>query len=198
MKLQKNMAVIFTFIFIMLVISGCAQPDLKITSEPKTLTETDNSDAAISQKTTDVPPLPPNENIDAPQAASPNSSPVTYTGTVLAGTTAKYIAFNAPDYNTALRANKIILLYFYANWCPTCSEEQKQVTGFFYAQANPDIVGFRVNYKDSDTDRDEEALARQYGITYQHTKIIVKDAKQLKKSLESWDTARYEKEFAEI
>ena len=64
------------------------------------------------------------------------------------------------------------VLYFYANWCPTCRPADAE----FKANANqiPDrVVLIRVNYNDSDTDSEEEQLATKYGITYQHTFVQI-------------------------
>ena len=46
-----------------------------------------------------------------------------YSGKVLAGTTSPYLDFKKADYDKALADNKIIVLDFYANWCPICREE---------------------------------------------------------------------------
>lgn len=114
-----------------------------------------------------------------------------YTGTVLAGTAAPLLDFNKADYEKALTTHKLIVLYFYANWCPICKVEFPQTEAAFNALSNKNVIGFRVNFNDSDTDQDEVALARQFGVSYQHTKIFVKDNARVLKSPESWDTARY-------
>lgn len=121
-----------------------------------------------------------------------------YKGTHLAGTTTPYLAFTKADYEKALSENKVILLYFYASWCPVCRVEQKETTAFFDGLDREDVVGFRVNFKDSDTDADEEALARQFGIPYQHTKVILKDGKQALKSLEQWGKPEYEEALSSV
>lgn len=94
--------------------------------------------------------------------------------------------------------NKIILLNFYANWCPLCKQEQPETFAAFNELNNPKIIGFRVNYKDSATDENEEALAKEFGITYQHTKIIIKDGQRVLKAPDSWDKARYLEELAKV
>lgn len=64
------------------------------------------------------------------------------------------------------------VLFFFANWCPTCrpvdTEIQKRI-----AEIPNDIVILRVNYNDSDTDNTEKELAKKYGITYQHTFVLL-------------------------
>ncbi|MBC8500532.1 MAG: hypothetical protein ISS25_03145 [Nanoarchaeota archaeon] len=112
-------------------------------------------------------------------------------GTVLAGTTSKYIDFNKADYERAKTENKVVLLDFYATWCLICIEEQKETVAAFDDLDNPNVIGFRVNYKDSDTDSDENALAEEFGIIYQHTKVIIKDGEVVQKALDSWDKDRF-------
>ena len=122
-----------------------------------------------------------------------------YTGNVLAGTEAtKYLEFNKADYDKALKEKRKILLYFYANWCPLCRAEQPETFAAFNEINNLDLIGFRVNYKDSDTDADEEALAKEFGVAYQHTKVILKDGQRVLKAPDSWDKQRYLDEIAKV
>lgn len=122
-----------------------------------------------------------------------------YKGKVLAGTEkTKYLEFNRADYDKALKEKKKILLYFYANWCPTCRLEQPQTFAAFNEINDQDLIGFRVNFRDSDTDADEEALAREFGVSYQHTKIILKGGQKAGKFPDSWDKQRYLDELNKI
>ena len=110
-----------------------------------------------------------------------------YTGRVLAGTKAPFIIFNLPDYEKALKDNKVIVLDFFANWCPECRAEAPQLHAGFDALNSDKVIGFRVNYNDTDTDKDERDLAGKYAITFQHTKIIIKNGKEFSKSVITWD-----------
>lgn len=118
-----------------------------------------------------------------------------YTGKVLAGSSSPYIAFNKPDYDNAISSGKVVFLDFFANWCPVCREEAPNLKAGFDALQTDKVVGFRVNYNDTETDEDEKKLAREFGITYQHTKVILKNGKEITKSLESWDKETFLKEI---
>jgi thiol:disulfide interchange protein len=77
-------------------------------------------------------------------------------------------------YNQAKEEGKVIFLEFYANWCPGCQRQKPINEGTFESSELPEnAVGFQVNYKDSETDTFEESLAREFGITFQHTRIIL-------------------------
>lgn len=115
-----------------------------------------------------------------------------YTGTVLAGKSAPLLDYNKADYDAAIASDKLVVLYFYANWCPICKVEvPNALYPAFNELTTEKVIGIRINYKDSDTDKDEENLARQYGITYQHTKVFVKNGKQILKAPDTWDKTRY-------
>jgi thiol-disulfide isomerase/thioredoxin len=110
---------------------------------------------------------------------------------VLAGTTATFQIFDKADYEAALASDKLIVLYFYANWCPICKAELPETYAAFNELETDKVIGFRVNYNDNDTDKDEEALAKEFQVPYQHTKVFVLNGKQILKSPESWDKNRY-------
>lgn len=97
-----------------------------------------------------------------------------------------YLPFSKDDYQRALDGDKIILLNFYANWCPFCRAEEPVIAAGFGSLASDRLVGFRVNYNDSETDADEKALADQFKITYQHTKVILKDGKEVFRTGDTW------------
>ncbi len=118
-----------------------------------------------------------------------------YKGELLAGNESPYLVFNKEDYDKALSENKTILLYFYANWCPECKIEQPETISAFNEMKNKNLIGFRVNYKDSDTDNNEIALAKEFGISYQHTKVIIKGGVKLLKAPDSWNKDRYLEEL---
>jgi len=116
---------------------------------------------------------------------------VIYTGTVLAGSLSPLLEYNDTDYKMAIASDKLVVLYFYANWCPICKAEFPKMQAVFDGLKSDDVVGFRVNYNDSDTILSEKALAKEFGVAYQHTKVFVKGGQRVLKSPEGWDETRY-------
>ncbi len=79
------------------------------------------------------------------------------------------------EYDQAALANnenKRRVLFFYANWCPTCRPADANFKTNI-DKIPDDAILIRVNYKDSETDQQEKDLAELYGITYQHTFVQI-------------------------
>ena len=119
-----------------------------------------------------------------------------YSGAVLAGKSAPLLDFNKADYDASLKSDKLVVLYFYANWCPICKNETANALYPAFNELSSDkVIGFRVNYKDDQTDNDETNLAKEFGVAYQHTKVFVKNGARILKSPEGWDKNRYQSEI---
>jgi len=82
----------------------------------------------------------------------------------------RYIAYSKDILKNSQNTRRV--LYFYANWCPTCLPANDDLSSKA-DQIPSDVTVIRVNYNDSDTDEDEKELARKYGITYQHTFVQI-------------------------
>lgn len=98
-----------------------------------------------------------------------------------------YSPFVKKDYEEALAKGQLIVLDFYADWCPICRAEAPELEQAFFELNDPKVMGFRVNFKDVETDNDEKELAKQFAIPYQHTKIILKNGKEVARHLDQWD-----------
>jgi thiol-disulfide isomerase/thioredoxin len=118
-----------------------------------------------------------------------------FSGTVLAGSTSPLLEFNEADYKKAVASDKLVVLYFYASWCPLCRAEFPKMESAFDAITSNDVVGFRVHFNDPELTDPQEDLAREFGVAYQHTKVFLKNGQRVLKSPETWDQARYSSEI---
>ncbi|MEK6902007.1 MAG: hypothetical protein AABX02_00270, partial [archaeon] len=77
--------------------------------------------------------------------------------------------------------------------CPICKAQAPKLEEGLSNLNSDQLVAFRVNYKDNETDADETALAQKFNITYQHTHVVVDSSEKiLLKSNEDWSTADVE------
>lgn len=81
-----------------------------------------------------------------------------------------YLPFQNGVLNSQFTGRRV--LFFYANWCPTCRPADRNIEASL-DQFPSDLQVIRVNYNDSDTDAEEKSLAEQYQITYQHTFVQI-------------------------
>lgn len=111
----------------------------------------------------------PSSSTTLDKRESTNTEASKTTGGVL--TNPRYVEFNSEEGLPAVEEGRRIL-FFYANWCPTCRpiniELQDRIS-----EIPDDLTIIRVNYNDTDTDKEEEALANEYQITYQHTFVQI-------------------------
>lgn len=126
---------------------------------------------------------------DSTSSVNNSDTPVSESssGKVLAGKSAQYKEFTQAEYKDALASGKTIFLDFYANWCPICRAEAPEIHAGFDALTTDQLVGFRVNFNDSDTDEAEKALAEQFEVPYQHYKVILQGGKAVFTSPDQWD-----------
>ena len=154
---------------------------------PTTETQTENDSGETIEDGT-----PPDEGAPAQPSGPDGDTNTGFSGTVIAGDTTPLIDFNKADYDKAINSDKLVVLYFFANWCPICKQEaEHSLYPAFNKLNNDQVVGFRVGFNDNQTDADEKNLAKEYGVVYQHTKVFVKDRVRILKSLEAWTEDRY-------
>ncbi|RJR14713.1 thioredoxin [Candidatus Microgenomates bacterium] len=79
----------------------------------------------------------------------------------------RYVAYTPQAFAAA--SNEKRVLYFHADWCPTCRPFNAELSTRT-SEIPSGVVVFKTNY---DT---ETALKQKYGITYQHTFVIVDSA----------------------
>ncbi|PIY80624.1 MAG: hypothetical protein COY80_02025 [Candidatus Pacebacteria bacterium CG_4_10_14_0_8_um_filter_42_14] len=108
---------------------------------------------------------------EAPEEAAMMKEEVV-TDEAMMESTSRYTVFS-PEALASVTTPRTVL-YFYANWCPTCKVANEDFTDND-SEIPTDLSVIRVNYADTDTDEAEKALAKKYGITYQHTFVQIDD-----------------------
>jgi thiol-disulfide isomerase/thioredoxin len=117
---------------------------------------------------------------------------------LIGGTVSKYYDWDKAKFDQAVADGKTILIDFAANWCGICQKEELHYKAAFAELNDPNIIGFKVHYKDDQTTPEHEALAQQYQIAYQHTKVVLKNGQVVKKSPEAWEKDRIIKELTSV
>lgn len=64
------------------------------------------------------------------------------------------------------------VLFFYANWCPTCASANKNFLEH-QSEIPENVTLIRTNYNDTETNEIEKKLAQEYAVTYQHTFVEI-------------------------
>jgi thiol-disulfide isomerase/thioredoxin len=118
-----------------------------------------------------------------------------FVGKVISGSGSPLLEFNEADYKKAVASDRLVVLYFYASWCPICKKEFKDTEKVFGELEDEQVVGFRVHFNDSETSDAQKELAREFGVGYQHTKVFIKNGERVLKSPESWSIERYRSEI---
>lgn len=117
-------------------------------------------------------------------------------GNVISGDSSPFVEYTRAGYEKALADGKIIFLNFYANWCPVCRAETPVIDAGFNSLNSDKIVGFKVNFKDSDTDEDEKKLASEFSIPYQHTKIFLVNGQEVDRYPNQWSKEDFDSAFS--
>lgn len=87
---------------------------------------------------------------------------------------AVYKDYTKEDYDKAVAEGKFLILFFTANWCEDCREQDTVnlsvlSTGLF----SEPIVGLKVHILDSETTTDTDALAKKYGVNKENSLVVI-------------------------
>jgi len=85
--------------------------------------------------------------------------------------------FNQEEFDEAKKSGDVILLDFYATWCPTCKKQQPIIKEVLSQEQFSSVVAFKVDY-DSATD-----LKAEYKIPRQSTLVVLKGDQEKGRSI---------------
>jgi thiol-disulfide isomerase/thioredoxin len=118
---------------------------------------------------------------------------------VLAGESSFLYDFSLEKYQQALNDHKNILLYFSASWCQECQDEMvNALLPMFDSLERDDIVGFRIHYNDTNTDKAERDLSIDFAVETQHTKVLLRNGRAVHVEDEVWDVLGYLQAFGDF
>lgn len=154
-KIPLSLALIFTTI----VFSSCTLPWQKKTITPETETVSETAETANTNlpiPPAPVPPEPPKDITpsDTPKAIAEGGIYLPYTTTAVA------------------QAKGQMVLFFHANWCPTCIAVNKDIEANL-KNIPTDLTLLKTSYDD------EKELKELYGVTAQHTFVQVDNTGKL-------------------
>jgi thioredoxin 1 len=91
--------------------------------------------------------------------------------------------FNATAFEAAQAQGKLVVLDFYAPWCPVCRRQHKNLEEALGARKNSHIVSFLVNYDDS------EELRKRHNVEGRSTLILFRGASEIARIKDSFTRA---------
>ncbi len=91
--------------------------------------------------------------------------------------TSTYQDYSEIVLDTAVAENKTVVLFFHANWCPTCKTADVDITENL-SDIPENVVVLKTDY-DS-----EKELKKKYNVTYQHTFVQIDQNKEM---VTSWN-----------
>lgn len=82
----------------------------------------------------------------------------------------RYVEYSKAALDQAAPGRRV--LFFFANWCPTCRPADASFREN-ESKIPEDVTVIRVNYNDTETNQEEKDLAAKYAVTYQHTYVQI-------------------------
>ncbi|MBI2671416.1 thioredoxin family protein [Candidatus Woesearchaeota archaeon] len=118
---------------------------------------------------------------------------------IAGSSTTKYLRYNKEDFEKAKQENKVIFLYFYANWCGICKAERPNIFKAFNEMNYESVIGFEIHFNDDETTKEDKEISKELGIAYQHTIIIINKEGELSyKSLSPLSKEKIKEEISKI
>lgn len=107
--------------------------------------------------------------------------------------------FTQSEFDKALSDGHDVLVYFFADWCPSCRAELESFDSSLSKVDRSGIRVFKVNVEDPRNATDEEkAFAKEYDATRRHTKIWIKGGQEVLFDSVQYNEDRYLLEFENL
>jgi thiol-disulfide isomerase/thioredoxin len=117
---------------------------------------------------------------------------------LIGGGVSRYYNWDKSMFDKAVSEGKTIFLEFSANWCPTCQKQEPHLIAGFAELNDPNVIGFKIHYKDDEMTPEHETLIKQYQVPYQYYKVILRNGQIIKRSPESWTKDKFLEEMRKL
>lgn len=84
-----------------------------------------------------------------------------------------YENYSVTEYDRALSEGRVLVLFFTANWCPICREQEPKNVNVFNSLDKSGVVALKVHVLDSETTEETDALAKKFDVLNQHTFVFL-------------------------
>jgi peroxiredoxin len=99
--------------------------------------------------------------------------------------------YTTDNFKLAQEEGKLVLLYFYTDWCPGCYVELMQLKKALKKFDPEELAVYVVDYKGEGVIAEEEELARDLKVDAKQTKVLIYHGKEVMRSADPWDEKRY-------
>lgn len=83
-----------------------------------------------------------------------------------------YRDYSKEDYDLALNEERVLVLFFTANWCTDCIL-QEEINSEVFSNLAEGVVGLEIHILDSETTTETDALAKKFDVTKESSFVIL-------------------------
>lgn len=84
-----------------------------------------------------------------------------------------YSDYSKTEFDNAISENRVLILYFTANWCNDCQQQDTINTQVFGDLSSSGLVGLRSHILDSETTTETDLLAKKFDVVKENTIVIL-------------------------
>ena len=84
-----------------------------------------------------------------------------------------YLNYSKEEYDKALTEKRVALLFFTANWCSLCTDQDDVNAEVLARLTKEGVVGLKAHILDSETTVETDALAKKFDITKENSLVIL-------------------------